>query len=100
MILVKISKEGSHLNEELVLAKDEKQTPEAVLHAGSRSIFIKIQGILRRVVLKEGSLEVESVNLHTFPSDKFARFCISPSGTRLASIDVNGAVRMFEIEKT
>lgn len=99
-MLVKVSKEGQHYNEELVLAKDEKQTPEAVLHRGTRSVFIKIQGVLRRVIVKEGSLEAESLNLHTFPSDKFAKFYISPEGTRLASIDVNGAVRVFDIEKT
>lgn len=49
--------------------------------------------------MKEDRLEFESVNLHTFPSDKFSRFCINLMGDRLASVDVNGAVRMFEIEK-
>ena len=98
--MVKVNKNDPQLNEEIVLVKDEKCTPEAVVHRDSRSVFVKIQGLLKRFFIKEKTLEVDSVNLHTFPSDKFAKFYINPAGDRLASLDVNGAVRMFDIEKT
>jgi hypothetical protein len=93
---VKVREGSSDENEEILLFKDDKYSPDVVLNVETRSIFVKIQGILKRYTIKE-NLDYDCTSLHAYPLDKFHRFYVNTEGTKLAALDLNGAVSLYKI---
>lgn len=97
VILIKISEDKNVENEETVLYKDDKYSPEVVLNTATKSIFVKAAGILKKFTLKEDYPAYDCTNIHAYPLDKFQKFYINTEGNKLAAIDLNGAIGLYKI---
>lgn len=95
--LVKVSEDKLVPNEEVLLFKDEKYSPSVVLNQQTKSIFVKVQGTLKRYRLMKEFPNFDCTPLHVYPLEKFHRFYINDEGSKLAALDLNGAISLYEI---
>jgi hypothetical protein len=98
VILIKKSDDKSTPDEETLLFKDDKYSPDVILNSHTKSVFVKVQGILKRYTLTSYP-EFKCTNLHAFPLDKFHKFYVNSEGSKLAALDINGAIGLYNISE-